>query len=97
MGGAMQPQGHVQVATRLLATGQNPQAAVDAPRWRVEGDKVSRKRPKIWTREVGCFDRKQPDLTLQCPSSVECSVQQPKRSNYDAIQMIRIELSEVGR
>ena len=40
MGGAMQPQGHVQVATRLFASGQNPQAAVDAPRWRVEGDKV---------------------------------------------------------
>jgi gamma-glutamyltranspeptidase / glutathione hydrolase len=40
MGGAMQPQGHVQVATRLFAKGQNPQAAADAPRWRVEGDKV---------------------------------------------------------
>ena len=40
MGGAMQPQGHVQVATRLFAKGQNPQAAIDAPRWRVEGDKV---------------------------------------------------------
>ncbi len=40
MGGAMQPQGHVQVGARLFAAGQNPQAAVDAPRWRVEGDKV---------------------------------------------------------
>ncbi|MGO8800257.1 MAG: gamma-glutamyltransferase family protein [Roseiarcus sp.] len=40
MGGAMQPQGHVQVATRLFAKGQNPQAAADAPRWRVEGDKI---------------------------------------------------------
>ena len=40
MGGSMQPQGHVQVATRLFAKGQNPQAAVDAPRWRVEGDKL---------------------------------------------------------
>jgi gamma-glutamyltranspeptidase / glutathione hydrolase len=40
MGGSMQPQGHVQVATRLFAMGQNVQAAVDAPRWRVEGDKL---------------------------------------------------------
>jgi gamma-glutamyltranspeptidase / glutathione hydrolase len=37
MGGSMQPQGHVQVALRLFAKGQNPQAAIDAPRWRVEG------------------------------------------------------------
>lgn len=35
MGGAMQAQGHVQMSLRLLAHGQNPQAAVDAPRWRV--------------------------------------------------------------
>lgn len=40
MGGAMQPQGHVQVATRLFAKRQNPQAAVDAPRWRVDGDRL---------------------------------------------------------
>ena len=37
MGGSMQPQGHVQVALRLFARRQNPQAAIDAPRWRVEG------------------------------------------------------------
>jgi gamma-glutamyltranspeptidase/glutathione hydrolase len=35
MGGEMQPQGHVQVALRMLAKGQNPQAAIDAPRWRI--------------------------------------------------------------
>ncbi len=37
MGGLMQAQGHVQLATRILAYGQNPQAAADAPRWRVLG------------------------------------------------------------
>ena len=37
MGGSMQPQGHVQIALRLFARGQNPQAAIDAPRWRIEG------------------------------------------------------------
>jgi gamma-glutamyltranspeptidase/glutathione hydrolase len=36
MGGTMQPQGHVQLATRLFAKGQNPQAAIDGPRWRLE-------------------------------------------------------------
>jgi gamma-glutamyltranspeptidase/glutathione hydrolase len=40
MGGTMQPQGHVQVARRMLASGQNPQAAIDAPRWRVEEGEV---------------------------------------------------------
>jgi gamma-glutamyltranspeptidase/glutathione hydrolase len=40
MGGTMQPQGHTQMAVRMLACGQNPQTAIDAPRWRVEGDDV---------------------------------------------------------
>jgi gamma-glutamyltranspeptidase/glutathione hydrolase len=36
MGGNMQPQGHVQTLVRMIDHGQNPQAACDAPRWRVE-------------------------------------------------------------
>ncbi|MBV8394555.1 MAG: gamma-glutamyltransferase [Alphaproteobacteria bacterium] len=35
MGGAMQPQGHMQVFSRIVDYGQNPQAAIDGPRWRV--------------------------------------------------------------
>lgn len=38
MGGSMQAQGHVQVACRIADFGQNPQAASDAPRWRVKDD-----------------------------------------------------------
>jgi gamma-glutamyltranspeptidase/glutathione hydrolase len=38
MGGSMQPQGHVQMVTRIFDHGQNPQAASDAPRWRVDGE-----------------------------------------------------------
>lgn len=37
MGGPMQSQGHLQMALRVLRYGQNPQAAADAPRWRVTG------------------------------------------------------------
>ena len=37
MGGPMQAQGHVQMALRILRYRQNPQAAADAPRWRLLG------------------------------------------------------------
>src|SRR5690606_29362433 len=41
MGGFMQPQGHVQVVMNMVDFGLNPQAALDAPRWRwVEGRRV---------------------------------------------------------
>jgi gamma-glutamyltranspeptidase/glutathione hydrolase len=35
MGGNMQPQGHLQTLVRMLCSGQQPQAACDAPRWKV--------------------------------------------------------------
>jgi len=38
MGGDMQPQGHLQTLLRMLAHGQQPQAACDAPRWKVNRD-----------------------------------------------------------
>ncbi len=42
MGGPMQAQGHVQMVLRLIDFGQNPQAAADAPRWRVlQGRRVA--------------------------------------------------------
>lgn len=37
MGGPMQAQGHLQMVLRVLRDGQHPQAAADAPRWRVVG------------------------------------------------------------
>lgn len=36
MGGSMQAQGHMQVVSRMVDHGQNPQAASDAPRWRID-------------------------------------------------------------
>jgi gamma-glutamyltranspeptidase/glutathione hydrolase len=41
MGGSMQAQGHSQVLVRLADYRQNPQAAADAPRFRVEGGVVN--------------------------------------------------------
>lgn len=40
MGAEMQPQGHTQVVVNTLDYGMNPQAALDAPRWRVERELV---------------------------------------------------------
>jgi len=48
MGGAMQPQGHVQVVVRLVDHGDDPQAALDAPRWRVGPGKEVHLEPGLW-------------------------------------------------
>jgi gamma-glutamyltranspeptidase/glutathione hydrolase len=41
MGGSMQAQGHLQVTVRIADQGLNPQAASDAPRWRVMDDNAT--------------------------------------------------------
>lgn len=47
MGGHMQPQGHLQVLLRTALWGQNPQAALDAPRWRVESGRQLALEPEV--------------------------------------------------
>ncbi len=51
MGGNMQPQGHVQTLVRMLVYGQQPQAACDAPRWKVD-DRLSIDVEKSMTLEM---------------------------------------------
>ncbi len=58
MGGAMQPQGHFQVVHRLVDHADDPQAALDAPRWRVDEGRVVELEPGLWhaqarLRELG--------------------------------------------
>lgn len=38
MGAIMQPQGHIQMMVRMALHQQNPQAAVDGPRWQVDAE-----------------------------------------------------------
>ena len=42
----MQPQGHMQLFSRIVDYGQNPQAAIDGPRWRVHEDDKT-----VWAEE----------------------------------------------
>jgi len=51
MGGPMQPQGHMQVVLRLVDHGDDPQAALDAPRWRVEQGLTVELEPGLWHAE----------------------------------------------
>jgi len=53
MGGPMQPQGHMQVVVRLVDHGDDPQAALDAPRWRVEAGRIVELEPGLWHAESG--------------------------------------------
>jgi len=52
MGGDMQPQGHLQTLVRMLDYQQQPQAACDAPRWKINPDCTIDVEPALDMRTV---------------------------------------------
>jgi gamma-glutamyltranspeptidase/glutathione hydrolase len=52
MGGEMQPQGHLQTLVRMLDYAQQPQAACDAPRWKINDDLTLDVEPALDARTV---------------------------------------------
>jgi gamma-glutamyltranspeptidase/glutathione hydrolase len=70
MGGHFQPQGHLQVIEQLLVDGVDPQAALDAPRFRLDLEDAGwmlALEPPLWTLEAelarrGHRVRRDPDL-----------------------------------
>jgi len=70
MGGPMQSQGHVQMALRVLRCGQNPQAAADAPRWRVNGGKQVTVEPHMAEAVVQQLRARGHEITVESSDGV---------------------------
>jgi len=70
MGGPMQSQGHTQMALRVLCCGQNPQAAADAPRWRVIGGKAVAVEPHMDAAVVSALRERGHEVTVEAGDGV---------------------------
>ena len=69
MGGPMQAQGHVQMVLRTQLWGQDPQMAVDAPRWRViEGLRIACE-DKMQADVLEALDALGHDISLESPDN----------------------------
>ena len=55
MGAIMQPQGHAQMMIRMGLHQQNPQAAVDAPRWQVDADQNTDLEPHFGAETISAL------------------------------------------
>ena len=64
MGGYMQPQGHLQVASNLIDFNLNPQMALDAPRWQWMKDKKILVEPNFDTSMVDKLRRMGHDMQI---------------------------------
>ena len=69
MGGPMQSQGHTQIALRTLVFGQNPQAAVDAPRWRVVSGRTVAVEPNFTPALIDALRARGHDILVQPPDA----------------------------
>jgi gamma-glutamyltranspeptidase/glutathione hydrolase len=67
MGGRMQAQGHLQLMLRILSHGQNPQSAVDAPRWRVLSGKQVAVEPGMGASAVEELRSRGHDVLIESP------------------------------
>jgi len=69
-GGLMQAQGHLQLAIRILAHGQNPQAAADAPRWRVLAGRKVAAEPGMNPRLVEALKARGHEIVVERPDAL---------------------------
>jgi gamma-glutamyltranspeptidase / glutathione hydrolase len=69
MGGLIQAQGHVQMALRVLRYRQNPQAAADAPRWRVLTGRTVAVEPSIGSETIAALRARGHDIVLSRPDA----------------------------
>ena len=69
MGGHMQPQGHAQVMVRMFDYGQNPQAALDAPRWRWDSGQEVAVEAGVDASVRAELERRGHQLSVQAPST----------------------------
>jgi gamma-glutamyltranspeptidase/glutathione hydrolase len=69
MGGFMQPQGHMQVVMNMLDFKLNPQAALDAPRWRWTGGRTIGIEPGYPTHLVRAMAARGHDMDLAFDST----------------------------
>ena len=67
MGGPMQAQGHLQLALRILGHGQNPQAAIDAPRWRVVGGRTVAVEPTLGADTIDALRARGHQIVVEPP------------------------------
>jgi len=70
MGAHMQAQGHLQMMVRVIAAGQNPQAAADAPRWYLTEDSRLSLEPGFAPAIREGLQARGHRLTAEAPTSV---------------------------
>jgi gamma-glutamyltranspeptidase/glutathione hydrolase len=69
MGGFMQVQGHLQMAVRMLRFRQNPQAAADAPRWRILAGRRVALEPSMGAATIEALRAKGHEAVLDQPDN----------------------------
>jgi gamma-glutamyltranspeptidase/glutathione hydrolase len=76
MGADMQPQGHLQIVVRLVDYRQNPQAAADAPRWKIKLDGTVLLEPAISDDVAHGLSQLGHRIERASPGSMECGAAQ---------------------